>query len=88
MAVNNKPKTYQLALNMREKEEITGSRGREGAGWERGQGGEKGNMIRYWRGENKRTSRKKQKTWGGGWLYNVSETWEVRNSELKGRDLR
>ena len=29
---------------------IMGGRGREGPGWERGQGGEEGNMIRYWVG--------------------------------------
>ena len=32
----------------REKKTITGGRGREGPVWERGQGGEKWNMIRYW----------------------------------------
>jgi hypothetical protein len=33
----------------REKKAISGDRGREGPGWEKRQGGEKENMIRYWR---------------------------------------
>ena len=34
----------------REKKAISGGIEREGSGWEKGGGGEKGNMIRYWVG--------------------------------------
>ena len=42
------PNEDDLIPLRREKKEITGGRQREGPGWERGQGGEVGNMIWYW----------------------------------------
>ena len=46
----------------REQKAITGGGGREGSGWERGQGEEEWKMIRYWggggRNEALRASRK------------------------------
>ena len=41
---------FSLSFNQtwEEEESSHGCRGREGSGWEKGQGGEKGNMIRCW----------------------------------------
>jgi len=66
---------------------------REGPGWERGQGGEDGNMIRYWVGEtglrdNRKNGNRQQEIGGGGTLSNVPETSEIRHSQdSKGRNL-
>ena len=40
-----------VPLGMKRKAVMRG-RGREGPGWERGQGRQEGNMIRYWGGEH------------------------------------
>jgi hypothetical protein len=47
----NKPKGPSEDASIplgREKKAITEGTGKEGSGWERGRGGEKENMIRYW----------------------------------------
>ena len=81
----------------REKKTITGGRGRQVHGWQRGQGREKGNIISYWEthewnpeGNRKSGNRQPQEVGGKGTLLNVPETWEVRESQdLNGvSDLR
>jgi hypothetical protein len=42
-------------LHKRSNKVITGGRGRKGPGRERGGGGEKGDRIRYWKGQEKNT---------------------------------
>jgi hypothetical protein len=42
-------------LGRRKKKQSLGVREREEHGWKRGQGGERGNMIRYWRREQERS---------------------------------
>jgi hypothetical protein len=75
----------------REKKAITGGGRREGAEWERGQGGEKGNMIRDQglgreksrlpEGSRKNGNRQHQDVGSRGDLQNVLESWEVRDSQ-------
>jgi hypothetical protein len=61
-----------------------------------GQGGEEGNMIRYWveesteapRASRKNVNRKPQEVGGRSTLKNEPKTWEVRDSQdSKGRTL-
>jgi hypothetical protein len=50
----NKPKSTSEDVSIpleREKKAITGGRRERGTGWERGQGGEERDMIKYWVGE-------------------------------------
>ena len=77
----------------REKKTITGGRGREGPGWKRGGGGEKGGMIRYKLGDRSgalRTSRMNGNMNGGRCNDSPECTRDLRGERLpglKGRDL-
>jgi hypothetical protein len=74
----------------KEREAITGGREKEGSRWERVQGGEKGNMIMYRTGEERRSeghqNEWKYATWGTG-VSLESNLGGKRTQDSKGSTL-
>ena len=94
----NKPKGSSEDASIplgREKKVIVGGRGKEGPGWERGQGEEEGNMIRHGGAERSLEGQQKEwkyVTWGVWWevgipLPSTRELGCESPSGLEGRDL-